>query len=176
MKYKKIDSKELNQQIQSGFLSKSVIVDIRSRTEYEDGHIKDAIHIILHTFTGNEAFLKVADKIFIVCRISNSSIKAFERLPNDVKERAYILDGGMKAWEMNGFLIQKTVKQGKFSVTQQTQITIGVMILVCSILTLTVNKMFAVLTLFIGINLTTAGISNVCMLLEFISKMPWNKK
>ena len=30
MEYKKIDSKELNQQIQSGFLSKSVIVDIRS--------------------------------------------------------------------------------------------------------------------------------------------------
>jgi rhodanese-related sulfurtransferase len=176
MKYKKIAAKELNEQIQSGFLSKSAIVDLRTHTEYEDGHIQNAIHTILHTFTGNEAFLKVAEKIFIICRNSNHSIKAFEKLPQNVKERVYILDGGMKAWEMNGFLIQKTVKQGRFSVTQQTQITMGVMIIIFSILALTVNKFFAVLTLFVGINLTTEGMSNVCMLLEFISKMPWNKK
>jgi len=176
MSYKKISAKELNEQIHGTDFSKSAIIDIRTRTEYEDGHIKDAIHIILHTFAGNEAFLKVAEKIFIVCRISNNSINAFERLPHDIQERTYILDGGMKAWEANGLLIQKTIKQGRFSVTQQTQITIGIMIVSCSILTLTLNKMFAVLTLFIGINLMTAGMSNVCMLLEFISKMPWNKK
>jgi hypothetical protein len=58
---------------------------------------------------------------------------------------------------------------------RQVQLTIGLGVLIGSLLAYFVNPMFFLLTGFFGAGLTFAGLSGTCGLAMVMAKMPWNQ-
>ena len=58
-----------------------VIIDVRTKEEYESGHIKDAIHIP-YTELNEELSLSKEKNIFVYCKSGNRSKIAYDTLKN----------------------------------------------------------------------------------------------
>ena len=85
------------------------VVDIRTKREYDQGHIPGVIHI---DFLG-DGFLDrikkegVSNPIIIHCASGGRSAKAAKILKEAGFERVYDYSGGFKEWSSKGFEIEK---------------------------------------------------------------------
>jgi rhodanese-related sulfurtransferase len=80
----------------------SVIVDVRTDDEYNDGIISNAIHIDIHKGQGFIDELKTLDKsknYYVYCRSGVRSAKACEIMNELGFENAYNLLGGILEWD-----------------------------------------------------------------------------
>lgn len=79
----------------------AVVLDVRSMSEFKDGHIVNAINIPLNSLSTNLKQLeKHRDKpIVAVCRSGSRSGAACRALQKQGFEHAKNLRGGMMAWE-----------------------------------------------------------------------------
>jgi rhodanese-related sulfurtransferase len=76
-----------------------VLLDVRTKEEFDDGHIKDAVHIPVDTIK-EEAESKLKDKdsiIFVYCRSGNRSKTASSILVSLGYKNVYDL-GGINKW------------------------------------------------------------------------------
>ena len=100
--YKKITSDEAKKMMES---EKTIVVDVRSLEEYNEGHIPNAVSIPLETIE-NEAEAKLKNKddlILVYCRSGRRSREAALKLI----EKGYtnVIDfGGIKDW--NGEVVK----------------------------------------------------------------------
>jgi hypothetical protein len=84
------------------------------------------------------------------------------------------LEGGIKAWSEAGGQVQCSGRRC-LPLDRQVQFSVGVLLLLTTLLTAFVSPAFLWLTGFIGIGLIFAGLSGFCGLAIVLSKMPWNK-
>ena len=86
----------------------------------------------------------------------------------------YNLEGGIAAWAQAGYHVESS---GHFflPLDRQVQLTIGLCVLVGSILAYTVSPIFLFLTGFFGLGLTFAGLTGFCGLALLMARMPWNQ-
>ena len=88
------DAKELKQKVQNGAL----LVDVRSISEYETAHIKQAIHIPINEIMNRmEEFGNKQREIVVYCRSGVRSARAQKILLNHGYMHVYNL-GGMNRW------------------------------------------------------------------------------
>ena len=90
---------EFNQAIQSA----SNIIDVRSSSEFESGHIKGAKNINWNDdgFEQNIAQFKKDDSIFVYCLSGGRSGQAAAFMRQAGYTHVFELDGGMMAWRSN---------------------------------------------------------------------------
>lgn len=74
-----------------------IIVDVRTKEEYEEGHIKDAINIPLDDIDQAGDQLKKSDTILVYCRSGNRSAQAARKLSESNYEHIYDF-GGITNW------------------------------------------------------------------------------
>ena len=87
-----------------------VVLDVRTGTEYRQGHLKDATLIDFQQKKEFEEKIKALDKsktYAVYCGIGGRSAKACKQLDGLGFAKVYNLDGGIKAWEKAGKLVQK---------------------------------------------------------------------
>jgi rhodanese-related sulfurtransferase len=80
----------------------TVILDVRTEDEYNDGIIANAINIDIHKGQGFIDSLEVLDKsknYYVYCRSGARSAKACEVMENLGFENAYNLLGGILNWD-----------------------------------------------------------------------------
>ncbi len=114
-------------------------------------------------------------KMVLHCRSGKRSSSACQKLINeDPNLEIYNLEGGISSWIAEGCQIQTS---GKFflPLDRQVQLTIGLGVLIGSILGYLVSPTFFLLSGFFGAGLTFAGLSGYCGLAVLMAKMPWNK-
>ncbi len=77
------------------------VIDIRSRKEFENGHIIDAINIGVDEIAGQlEKLKKYKDKGIIFCCATGAvSTKEARKLMNEGVEKVYCLKGGIMSWQ-----------------------------------------------------------------------------
>ena len=154
--------------------SNYVIIDVRTKAEFNEAHIEGSINIELSIFNGNEEVIKNAKTIYIVCKGGVRASKACAKLPQDLSAKAFVLDGGIDEWVKKGHSTI-SIKKCKFSLIRQFQIVVGGFVLGGSLLSMLVSKYFIAIALFFGSGLLFAGLSGTCLLMNILSKMPWNK-
>ena len=94
-------------------------------------------------------------------------------ISEDLNLEIYNLEGGISAWSAEGCEI-KTSGIFFLPLDRQVQLTIGLGVLIGSVLGYFVNPIFF-LSGFFGAGLTFAGLSGYCGLAILMAKMPWNK-
>lgn len=87
-----------------------IIVDIRDKKSFQQGHIQGAIHLDNNSVTH---FLSDADKskpIIVCCYHGNSSQSAADFFSQQGFNESYTMDGGMAEWNMTqSTIIEKNV-------------------------------------------------------------------
>jgi hydroxyacylglutathione hydrolase len=83
------------------------VVDVRGDDEWQDGHIRGAIHIPLGSLQASAGTLDRSKPVVTVCRSGMRSLRGADILMaagfDDVKSMA----GGMKAWQSAGQPVTK---------------------------------------------------------------------
>lgn len=77
-----------------------IVVDIRSKDEFKQGHITDAIHICRQTSGGNLAGLEShkSNPIIVVCKTGQTARESADLLTKAGFEKVNLLKNGLIAW------------------------------------------------------------------------------
>ncbi len=153
----------------------AVLVDVREPAENAAESIEGALLLPLSGI--NKAVLPncAGKKLVIHCRKGGRGGSACEKLlAEDPSLEIYNLEGGISAWAEAGYPIRAS---GKFflPLDRQVQLTIGICLLVASLLGYFISPLFFLATGFFGAGLTFAGLTGFCGLAMVMAKMPWNK-
>ena len=86
-----------------------VIVDVREDKEFQQGHIKNAIHIPLSQFSSriDELNKYKNNNIVVGCRSGSRSGRACSKLKRKGFEKVHNLRGGVLAWENDNLPMKK---------------------------------------------------------------------
>jgi len=153
----------------------AVVIDVREPAEFASERIEGAISIPLSKITSASLSVAQGKKTVIHCRGGKRSMSACQKLiaENPALE-IYHLEGGLLAWkEANLPVLTSGVKV--LPLDRQVQLTVGLIVLIGSLLAYFVNPIFFLLTGFIGAGLTFAGLTGFCGLALVLARMPWNQ-
>lgn len=78
--------------------SRLVILDVRTVSEYDDGHIEGALNIPVQEIEGRLDELSKNDEILVYCRTGNRSFTAIEIMNADGFTKIYHMNRGITAW------------------------------------------------------------------------------
>ena len=96
--YKEVDVNQLTQLINR---ENGVVVDIRSKDEFKQGHITDALHILPSDIkSGSFGRLenRKSDPIIVVCKAGQSAKESANLLAKAGFENVNLLKNGLMAW------------------------------------------------------------------------------
>lgn len=146
------------------------LVDVRNFDEFQALRMRKSRFITLPELPLRINEIDREKPIVTFCKAGVRGKQAQELLAaNGIS--AVNLQGGIDAWRKAGFPVIEEKVSKKFSVDQQTRMAIGILILVG----LFFNKILWWLPWFVGIMLVIAGITDSCMMRNFISALPCNK-
>lgn len=171
---KSITTQELNKIIQDPSQTNYIVVDVRTKPEYNQINIQEAINIPLQEIPNHQQELQKYKTVYIHCQSGGRSQKACQMLANLQGVEVINIQGGILDWEAQKFPTNKSQKTG-YSIIQQVHIIAGSLALISSILSQTVASEWIYLSSLIGAGLLFAGLSGWCGMAHLLQKMPWNK-
>lgn len=165
-----IGAKELQQLLNEG----CCLVDVREPVEHAEEHIAGAKLIPLGQIEQRRGEIDSNTAVVVMCRSGKRGAEAMKKIQAMGMTNVRNLEGGILAWKQ----AQLPTREGRKSVLplmQQVQLIIGLGVLTGSVLALTVDARWALLSAFFGAGLTMAGSTGWCGLAILMSKMPWNR-
>ncbi len=108
----------------------------------------------------------------LVCRTGRRAQQAAESLAKESKEVA-VLQGGVVQWAADGLSLTKGHRV--LPIERQLLLGVGGMILFFTLLSLSINLYFSVLTILMSGGMMFAGITGSCGMARLLVVMPWNK-
>jgi hypothetical protein len=138
-------------------------------------NIKGATLLPLGNVSKSALPLCAGKKLVIHCRKGGRGGSACEKLlTEDPNLEIYNLEGGIEAWNAAGLTV---VSSGKafMPLDRQVQLTIGLLLMIGSVLGTMLSPAWFLLTGLIGAGLTVAGLTGFCGLALVMAKMPWNQ-
>jgi len=148
-------------------------IDVRSPGEFAAGHIPGAINIPMEQIEARLDDLAPNLPIVLVCQAGKRA-RMVAGLLEPCRSDITVLEGGISAWTASGRPLVASVKS-RFSLERQVRLIAGSLVLIGVILTLTVNHNWIFLCAFIGVGLTFAGLTDICLMAGLLTRMPWNK-
>jgi rhodanese-related sulfurtransferase len=148
------------------------VIDIRNPSEFAAEKLGGARNIPLGTLGGRLGEIDRTTPVVVMCNTGVRTLDGARRL-RDAGFQVRALEGGINAWKAAGFPVEGA---GGLSIERQTQLTIGVMVLLGAALSLWVSPWFLIIPAFFGAGLTFAGATGTCGLAFMLSKMPWNRR
>ena len=167
----KLSPQVVRQRLDSG---RAVLVDIREADEFARSHIKGAQSQPLSRW--EQAHLAIdpdADVIF-TCKSGMRTAGACDRLAARISGDAFVLDGGLNAWEKAGFPVE-TNADAPMEIMRQVQIAAGSLVLIGVLLGFLVAPAWFGLSAFVGAGLVFAGVTGFCGMARLLMLMPWNR-
>ena len=97
-----LDAKAFSAAITSGNPEEIVILDVRTKDEFDRAHIKDAININIYepNFASVVDNLEKDKKIYVYCKSGGRSASAANILGNKGFKEIYELEGGLLKWQL----------------------------------------------------------------------------
>ena len=172
MPIRTVNAKTLKQWLDKG---EAVLIDVREPAEHAAENIPGAILIPVGGIAKQNLPEFLGRKLVIHCRSGKRGGMACEKLlAEDPNLEVYNLEGGISAWSEAGNTVKSS---GKFflPLDRQVQLTVGIGVLLGSILGYVEDPKFFLVPGFFGAGLTFAGLTGTCGLAILLAAMPWNK-
>jgi rhodanese-related sulfurtransferase len=152
----------------------AALVDVREPAEHASKHIPNArLHPV-----GNICASDISDHsqtLLIYCQKGMRGKKACEKLLADNPNLdVFNISGGIESWEQSGFETAQGTSKG-MPLERQVQLSIGLLLLVFSILALSMSAAFTWVIALMGAALVFAGLTGFCGLARLLAIMPWNQ-
>jgi rhodanese-related sulfurtransferase len=84
----------------------AVLVDVREKSEWQEGHVSDAVHIPLGSLPQRLGELDQNTELITVCRSGNRSAFAADALLKAGFPRVSSMAGGTVAWSEQGLPVE----------------------------------------------------------------------
>lgn len=152
----------------------AVLVDIRDDDEFARRHIPGTLSHPLSRLDGFSLSGLTETQVIFTCRSGARTSANADRLAGLTKDTAYVLAGGIDAWQRAGLPIEAN-RKAPMELMRQVQIAAGTLVLTGLLLGWLVSPLFLGLSAFVGAGLTFAGISGFCGMARLLAVMPWNR-
>ncbi|EJL24467.1 Rhodanese-related sulfurtransferase [Caulobacter sp. AP07] len=153
---------------------RAVLVDIREPDEFARRRAKGALSRPLSTLDAQGLDLPDAREVIFTCRSGLRTAANSQRLVAACGAGAYVLDGGLDAWDMAGLPVELDLK-APLEMMRQVQIAAGLLVLLGVVLGLVVSPWFLGVAAFVGAGLTLAGATGFCGMARLLGLAPWNR-
>lgn len=156
--------------------NEAVLVDVREPAEYAAEHIAGA-RLLPLSKVQKSALPEHSDKKLVLhCKRGARGGSACEKLlAEDPNLEIYNLAEGIGGWAAAGLPVSGS-KRTFLPLDRQVQLTIGLCLLLASMVGLMGEPRWFLVTGFFGAGLTFAGLTGFCGLARVMAKMPWNQK
>jgi rhodanese-related sulfurtransferase len=155
----------------------TILIDVREADEHARERIAGAKLIPLSVLTAKEIAELGARRVVFHCKGGRRSLDAATRCASLAQRGidVHSVVGGIEAWRSAGLGTELNAARPKMSVMQQTQITIGTLVVAGTALGSFVNPWFLALPAFMGCGMIFAGATGTCGLATVIGLAPWNR-
>lgn len=155
------------------------LIDVRSPSEYANGHAKGAVSIPfdrlqpdrITTIFGPGAGTE--EPVYLISESGFRAEQALHKLENLGLNNLMLVDGGAQAWRARGLPMQRSSSMP--SLESQAQMAVGLLLLAILAKAMLLHPAFYALIALLGMGLIVAGISARGSLTALISRMPWNR-
>lgn len=156
--------------------NEAVLVDVREPGEHARERIREATLIPLGSVTADRIAALGASRVIVHCKSGRRSADALSRC-SQLAERGVelrSLRGGIEGWRGAGLPTLLDAARPKMGVLQQTQLLIGVAVLLGTALGALVNLWFLAIPAFFGVGLVLSAATGFCGLANLLARAPWN--
>ena len=150
---------------------RSVLVDIREADEFARRHVPGAISRPLSTWEAKPLEIEPDRDVIFTCRSGMRTAGACDRLVARIAGPAYVLQGGIDAWDRQGLPLAVDAK-APLEIMRQVQIAAGLLVLAGVILGLLVAPGWFAVSAFVGAGLILAGATGFCGMARLIMLAP----
>ncbi len=166
-----INIPELREQLAAG--NALQVIDVRSRDEYDSGHIPFAVNIPLEEVNHRLEDLRSDTPVVLVCNSGDRAGICLKQLGAH-RDNVMVLDGGTMAWINAGADVVQ-ISSSTWAIERQVRLAAGLMVLAGTVLTALGAPGWLYLAMFVGAGLTFAGLTNICGMAKLFAILPWNK-
>jgi rhodanese-related sulfurtransferase len=150
------------------------ILDVRTPGEFDTVHIPGAYNAPLDVLREHrdEILSHLGQDVVLVCRSGRRAAQAEQTLRRAGLTNVHVLEGGITAWEANGF----TVKRGaqRWDLERQVRLVAG-LIVALSILFSVILPGAQWVAFAIGSGLALAAVTNTCAMGMLLARLPYNR-
>lgn len=150
------------------------ILDVREYPEFASGHIEGSLSLPLSRIGKATAAWDRALYLTLVCKSGKRANVARLLMMDMGFTSIHVLEGGIDNWRQSGKPLQSAARK-PWSLERQVRIGAGLLVLLTLALAHFVSPWFLLGTTFIGVGLTFAGISDICLMGTLLARLPWNK-
>jgi len=150
------------------------LVDVRSPSEYATGHIPGALNIPAEQVESRRRDLEAGGSpVVLICQAGKRA-EMVAGLLEPCGINLAVLAGGTQAWIKEGRAVVRSAKT-RWSLERQVRLGAGVLVLAGAVLASIVSRYWILLSGFVGLGLTFAGLTDLCPMAMLLTKMPWNR-
>jgi len=156
------------------------LVDVRTAAEFADGHATGSVSIPLDALDPSELTTRLgaetgtAEPLYLICASGKRAEQGALKLSSEGVNNLVLVEGGTSAWAEQGLPLRRTSRL--LSLERQTQIALGVMLLVILAKGTLLHPAFLALIGLLAVGLIVAGVTARCGLAALLARMPWNGK
>jgi rhodanese-related sulfurtransferase len=169
----------LHQQMREGG-APAHLVDVRSPAEYANGHAAGAVSIPIEEMDAAQLESRfgvnagLAEPLHLICTSGLRAEQAARKLQAQGLHNLALVEGGTQAWSQQGLPLQRATVG--VSLVRQTQIALGMLIVLLLAKGILLHPLFYVLTGLLGSGLIVSGLTARCGLAALLARMPWNRR
>ena len=155
------------------------LVDVRTPAEFAEGHAAGAVSMPLDGLNVKRLSERLGEDagrhetLHLICASGRRAEQAAQALRGQGITNLTVVDGGTQAWAAHRLPMRQKTKH--FSLERQTQIALGVVILLLLAKGTLLHPLFYGLVGLLAVGLIAAGITARCGLSALLARMPWNR-
>jgi rhodanese-related sulfurtransferase len=167
-----IDSAELRTLLDSPTPPR--VLDVRTPGEFETVHMPGAYNVPLDLLREHrdEILSHLDQDVVLVCRSGQRAAQAEETLRAAGLTNVHILDGGITAWEAEGFAVNRGAQ--RWDLERQVRLVAGLIVALSIVVGIVVPGAQWV-AFAIGAGLTFAALTNTCAMGMLLARLPYNR-
>lgn len=150
------------------------ILDVRTGSEFENGHITGAYNVPLAQLDEHAPEIRGASgPVILVCQSGQRAQQAETLLRAAGMSQVRVLAGGMREWIAAGYQVRRV--RARVSLERQVRIVAGAIVAIGSFAALLGWPAAAWIPAFIGSGLVFAGVTDTCAMGMLLAKLPYNR-
>lgn len=153
----------------------AVLIDIREADEFARKHIAGALSRPLSAWAAADLSLAPDQDVIFTCRSGMRTAGACQQLAARISNPAYVLDGGVDAWDRAGQPVIVNA-HAPMEIMRQVQIAAGLLVLIGVVGGFWLSPALYGISAFVGAGLTFAGVTGFCGMARLLMLAPWNRR
>lgn len=151
------------------------VIDVRTPGEFETVHIHGAYNVPLDLLREHRDEIRahLDEHVVLVCQSGHRATHAEDALRAAGLGNVHILDGGMNAWQENGFAVNR-ISSSRWDLQRQVRFVAGT-IVALSVLASVVVPGLKWVAFAVGAGLSITAITNTCLLAMLLARLPHNR-